>query len=138
MNRRWSVGILTGVILTSGSPALAHGGHQHQKEKRSHAQVSEAVGAPSQAGANVTVRLFQYQPGRIQVRAGTRVTWVNQDDILHTVTAGVPEKKGTGFDAPLDGKGKSFSFTFSRPGTYTYYCERHEHMRGEIEVIPDR
>jgi plastocyanin len=34
----------------------------------------------------------------------------------------------------LDGKGKSFSFTFSQPGTYTYYCERHEHMRGEIEI----
>ena len=44
------------------------------------------------------------------------------------------EKKGGGFDASLDGKGKSFSFTFSQPGIYTYYCDRHEHMRGEIEV----
>jgi plastocyanin len=59
------------------------------------------------------------------------VSWVNEDDILHTVTA---EKKENGFAAYLDGKGQSFSFSFAQPGTYSYFCERHEHMRGEVLV----
>jgi plastocyanin len=59
------------------------------------------------------------------------VTWVNEDEIYHTVTA---EKKDSGFDAPLDGKGKNFSYTFFQPGIYAYHCERYEHMRREIEV----
>jgi plastocyanin len=67
----------------------------------------------------------------LQVKAGTTVTWVNDDEIFHTVTV---DSKDKSFDAPLDGKGKSFSFTFSKPGIYSYFCDRHEHMRGEIEV----
>jgi plastocyanin len=93
--------------------------------------IGETAGAQSRPESNVTIKLFSYQPGRMAVGAGTTVTWVNEDEIFHTVTA---EKKDGGFDAPLDGKGKSFRFTFSKPGTYSYYCERHEHMRGEIEV----
>jgi plastocyanin len=139
MRRGWIFAILTGLILTGDSAALAHEAHdRQQKEKNSRAEASEAVGSQSRAGTNVTVRLFQYQPGRIQVKAGTTVTWINEDEILHTVTAGEPETKGGGFDALLDGKGKSFSLTFSQPGTYTYHCERHEQMRGEIEVVSGR
>jgi plastocyanin len=44
------------------------------------------------------------------------------------------EKKENGFAASLDGKGTSFSFTFAQPGMYPYFCERHEHMRGEVLV----
>ena len=100
--------------------------------KVANAEQDQSIGPQLQPGANVTIKLFQYQPRRIQVKAGTTVTWVNEDEIFHTVT--LWEKRGGGFDAPLDGKGKSFSFTFSQPGIYTYYCDRHEHMRGEIEV----
>jgi plastocyanin len=123
------------MILSGSLPVLAHDEcDEVQQEKTARAESGESVGPQSQIGTNVTVKLFQYQPGRIQVKAGTKVTWVNEDEIFHTITAGEPAKKGGGFDAPLDGKGKSFSFTFSQPGTYSYYCDRHEHMRGEIEV----
>ncbi len=88
-------------------------------------------GAKPQPLGNVAIKLFQFQPGRIEVRPGTLVSWVNEDEILHTVTA---EKKENGFAASLDGKGGSFSFTFAQPGTYSYFCERHEHMRGEVLV----
>jgi plastocyanin len=126
---RTSLGALTAVILAGISPLTAHEDHRHSKEKA--AERSESVGPQSLPESNVTIKLFQYQPGRIQVKAGTTVTWVNEDEIFHTVTA---ERKDGGFDAPLDGKGKRFSFTFSQPGTYGYSCNRHEHMRGEIEV----
>jgi plastocyanin len=129
-----SLGILTAVVLAS-TPVLAYEDCDDvDQAKTAMAERGDGVGAQSLGTANVTIKLFQYQPGRIQVKAGTTVTWLNEDEIFHTVTAVAREGKGGGFDAPLDGKGKSFSFTFSQPGVYTYYCDRHEHMRGEIEV----
>lgn len=133
MKGHWTIiAFLTAVILAKNLAVFAHDGHHHGGGKN--AEIGESEGPRSLPGPQVTIRIFQYQPERIQVRSGTRVTWVNEDEILHTVTAGAPEKKGGGFDAPLESKGKSFSFTFSRPGTYSYYCDRHEHMRGEVEV----
>jgi plastocyanin len=132
MKRYWT-GLESWRWCSSGvSPALLHDECDDAITKVASASGVKAWGPP--ARNNVTIKLFQYQPGRIQVKAGTTVTWLNEDEIFHTVTAGEPDKKGGGFDAVLDGKGKSFSFTFSQPGTYTYYCERHEHMRGEIEI----
>ncbi len=123
------------VILTGSSILLAHDERDDVSDaKAARTARGESVGSQAQAGSSVTVKLFQYQPARIQVKAGTTVTWMNEDEIFHTVTAWEPEKEGGRFDAALDGKGKSFSFTFSQPGIYSYYCDRHEHMRGEIEV----
>jgi plastocyanin len=121
MKRFWrNLGILTAVILAGSSPLMAQSG--------------DRVGPHSRTGSDVTIRLFQYQPGRLTVKAGTTVTWINQDEILHTVTSGDPDKRDARFDSSLDGKGESFSFTFSQPGIYAYFCDRHEHMQGEIEV----
>ena len=125
-------GIFIAAISIGGAPALAHEECDEADPSQLLVGKSEAKSTlPSLAGANVTVKLFQYQPGRIQVKTGTTVTWVNDDEIFHTVTM---KRKNGGFDEPLDGKGKSFSFTFTEPGIYSYYCDRHEHMRGEIEV----
>jgi len=123
---------LTAVVLIGSAPVWAHEECDDGEKAVISTSSDENVGPRSEPGAHVTIKFFQYQPGRIQVMAGTTVTWINDDGIFHTVTA---EKKASGFDAPLDSKGKSFSFTFSQPGIYTYYCERHEHMRGEIEVV---
>jgi plastocyanin len=135
MKKYWiSLGILLLVALAK-SPVLAHdecddGAPPQPAPTESH----QSVALQSRPESKIIIKLFQYQPERIQATVGTTVTWLNEDEISHTVTAGEPGRNGGGFDASLDGKGKSFSFTFSQPGTYTYYCERHEHMRGEIEV----
>jgi plastocyanin len=129
-----SLAIIAGILVWS-SPVSAH--DECDDEGQPKVAITERAGSASpqsQPVSNVAIKLFQYQPGRIQVRAGTAVTWVNEDQIFHTVTADVPEQKSGGFNAALDGKGKTFSFIFSQLGTYSYYCERHEHMRGEIEV----
>ncbi|HKA34876.1 MAG TPA: plastocyanin/azurin family copper-binding protein [Candidatus Binatia bacterium] len=88
----------------------------------------------AESGATINIQTFQFQPKQIEVQAGTTVTWVNQDDVRHTVTSGAPDNKDGRFDATLSGKGAKFSFTFSQPGTYTFFCDRHQHMRGEITV----
>jgi plastocyanin len=92
------------------------------------------VAAPGPSQPGVTVRLFQFTPGQIEVRAGTTLTWTNQDDIAHTVTSGTPERREDRFDATLAGKGATASVELREPGVYPYFCNRHQSMRGEIRV----
>ncbi len=128
MKRRYKVfTAVAAVMLAWAAPALGHDECDDDPPKP--AAVVES--AKPQPLGNVAIKLFQFQPGRIEVRAGTAVSWINEDEILHTVTA---EKKEDGFAASLDGKGRSFSFIFAQPGTYGYFCERHQHMRGEVLV----
>ena len=126
--------ILAATVVLASVPVFGHEECDDDQAKTALAERVDKLDDESPPAANVTIKLFQYQPGRIQVKAGTTVTWLNEDEIFHTVTTVAREGKGGGFDAPLEGKGKSFSFTFAQPGVYTYYCDRHEHMRGDIEV----
>lgn len=83
----------------------------------------------------VTVRQFRYMPQELAVKAGSKVTWTNQDQILHTATAGATPGTADGkFDGSMDGVGQSFTFTFDQPGTYPYFCSRHTSMTGTIVV----
>jgi plastocyanin len=82
----------------------------------------------------IAVQLFKFRPDRADIKAGTRVTWTNQDEITHTVTAGTPDKPDPAFDFRLAGKGTTAGFEFGKPGVYTYFCARHPAMRGEIHV----
>jgi plastocyanin len=84
--------------------------------------------------AEVNVRLFQFQPAETAIKAGTRVVWTNQDDIKHTVTAGLPGRQEARFNLALVGKGATVSHRFTEPGVYRYFCDRHQSMRGEIKV----
>jgi len=93
-----------------------------------------SAGEKSPSDAKVSVKLFQFQPAELEIKAGTTVTWINEDDIGHTITSGNPENKDGRFDMRLAGKGASFSFTFTQPGTYAYFCNRHQSMRGQIRV----
>jgi plastocyanin len=90
--------------------------------------------APGPSQPAVTVRLFQFTPGQVEVSAGTKVTWTNQDDIAHTVTSGTPERREDRFDAALAGKGATATVELREPGVYPYFCSRHQSMRGEIRV----
>jgi plastocyanin len=93
-----------------------------------------AAAPPARAQQGVTVQLFQFKPGQIEVKAGTRLTWTNQDDITHTVTSGTPEQRDGRFELPLDGRGATGIVQLEEPGTYPYFCSRHQSMRGEIRV----
>ena len=89
---------------------------------------------PAGSESGVTVQLFQFKPGQLEVKAGTRVAWTNQDDITHTVTSGTPEQRDGRFELALDGRGTTGAVKLDTPGTYPYFCSRHQSMRGEIRV----
>jgi plastocyanin len=91
--------------------------------------------APAMAADTMAdIKLFQYKPKMLEVKAGTTVTWTNGDAIEHSVTAGAPGKETSAFDSGFFNKGASWSHTFSEPGTYTYFCKRHNSMKAAITV----
>lgn len=77
----------------------------------------------------VKIDNFSFTPQTLTVPVGTKVTWVNKDDMPHTVTS---ESKLFASRA-LDTDDK-FSFTFQSPGTNNYYCAMHPKMTGRIIV----
>ena len=82
----------------------------------------------------MTLSQFMVSPAKLRVRVGAEVTWTNRDAILHTVTAGTPDKPTGEFDGQLADAGAVFTQHFEEPGTYPFFCSRHVFMRGEIEV----
>lgn len=105
---------------------------------------SPAKAAPASGGSQVVISSFRFQPETLEIPAGTKVTWTNADAILHTVTSGTSTKKDdfgnyelkktSTFDGTMDDQGKSFSFTFTTPGEFTYFCSRHNNMTGRVVV----
>jgi plastocyanin len=84
---------------------------------------------PSAATAEVKIDNFSFEPQTLMVTVGTRVTWTNRDDIPHTSvsTEGVWKSKVMDTD-------ERFSYTFTKAGTYPYYCTIHPKMIGKVVV----
>ena len=80
------------------------------------------------------IATFQFNPKELQVNMGTRITWTNMDDIEHSVTSGSGGTPSGVFDSGLFTKGKTFTFTFSKAGSYSYFCSRHPSMTGNVTV----
>ena len=85
---------------------------------------------PAAAAAAVGIDNFTFNPQTVTVKAGTTVTWTNRDDIPHGLAAtNNAFKRSQALDTD-----DSFSFTFTTPGTYQYFCYIHPHMTGTIVV----
>ena len=81
------------------------------------------------AGPGITIDNFAFGPDTLTVPVGTTVTWTNQDDMVHTVTS-----KTKVFSSPGLNTGESFSYTFTAPGTYPYFCALHPRMTATVVV----
>jgi plastocyanin len=84
---------------------------------------------PAAATAEVRIDNFSFGPGTVTVAVGTTVIWTNHDDIPHTVvsTEGVFKSKVLDTD-------EKFWFTFSKAGTFPYFCSLHPKMTGKVVV----
>ena len=94
-------------------------------------QGSPATATTGAAGAKVSIDNFVFDPKELVVTAGATVTWVNTDDVAHTVTS----KAATPlFDSKTLYTDDKFSFEFKTPGTYDYFCKPHSYMTGKVIV----
>jgi plastocyanin len=128
---------LVAVVLTGCSSSKASSGSS---------KAASAGGADK--GTVISLKSLMFKPGDLTVKAGTKVTWRNDEPISHTVTSGTVTgvDKTTGlrtgqkadgrFNAKLKGNGDTFSYTFTKAGAYPYYCDIHFGMAAKIVVTP--
>lgn len=83
----------------------------------------------TQATVQVVIDNFTYDPPEVTIPAGATVTWVNRDDVPHTVTANDRAFNSGALDT--DGQ---YAHSFATPGTYPYFCAVHPHMTGTVIV----
>jgi plastocyanin len=79
----------------------------------------------------VKIDNFSFGPAALTVPVGTTVTWINRDDIPHTVVSTDDSKT---FKSKVLDTDEKFSFTFSKAGTYPYFCSIHPKMTGKVIV----
>ena len=89
------------------------------------------IAAATDAAPQVMIDNFAYSPVPLTVKAGTTVTWINHDDIPHTVDS----TQGKFKSAALDTDDK-FQFQFTEAGEYPFYCRIHPKMTGKVIVQP--
>jgi plastocyanin len=77
----------------------------------------------------VVIENFSFKPATLTVKAGTKVTWINRDDVPHTATDSDKRFNSGALDTD-----DQFSFTFEKPGTYDYFCALHPKMTGRVVV----
>ncbi|HSY98695.1 MAG TPA: cupredoxin family copper-binding protein [Terriglobales bacterium] len=113
--RAWIAGLTTAVIVALG--LLLAG--------------SPKVGANTQQPATTEVKIdnFSFTPAVLTVPVGTTVTWTNRDDIPHTVVSADDPKM---FKSKAMDTDEKFSYTFAKPGRYSYFCSVHPKMTGTI------
>ena len=86
-------------------------------------------GAPAHAQeVQIAIDNFTFAPAELTLKVGDSVTWINHDDIPHTVVSA-----GKFRSKPMDTDDK-YTFTFSSAGDYKYFCSLHPHMTGMIKV----
>jgi plastocyanin len=86
---------------------------------------------PASSGPTITIKNFGYS-GSLTVKAGTKVTVVNDDGVEHTLTDKAAHKFDTG---SIAGNGGTGSFTApAKPGSYPFGCTFHPEMHGTLKV----
>ncbi len=110
-----SLRIVVALLLLSGSVLLGMNGTQHQ---------GSAVGK-----SEVKIDNFSFAPGTVTVPVGTTVRWMNRDDVPHTVVSDDKIFKSKALDTD-----EEFAYTFTKAGTYSYFCSLHPKMTAKVVV----
>jgi plastocyanin len=84
---------------------------------------------PSAANAEVKIDNFSFGPETLTAPVGATVTWTNKDDIPHTTVS-----TDGAFKSKVMDTDEKFSYTFTKPGTYSYFCSVHPKMTGKVVV----
>jgi 3',5'-cyclic-AMP phosphodiesterase len=93
--------------------------------KRQTARASKPLG-PNEIG----IDNFNFTPPVLTVKAGSKITWINNDDVPHLIVNVQNKFK----QSPVLDTDQTFSTTLTRPGTYNYFCSLHPKMQGTIVV----
>ena len=90
-----------------------------------------AAGTAMAQETTIAIDNFTFAPAGATVKAGTKVRFVNHDDIPHTVVLADGKVRSKALDTD-----DSFVYLFDKPGDFVYFCGLHPQMKGEIKVTP--
>lgn len=121
----YTIPISVGRILGSPRPE----GAARPRDRR--APAHQAPGSSPGKPVVIDVRSLRYAKGTVEVVAGTTIEWRNRDPLAHTVTS-----DDGAFDSGNIQPEAGWSHTFATPGTYTYHCTPHPHMKATVVVRP--
>ena len=95
-------------------------------------QARPAAGEQNNSSDKYQVKIdnFSFGPSTLIVPVGATVTWTNQDDVPHNVVS----TQGKTLKSPVLDTDQKFSYTFTKAGTYPYYCAIHPKMTGKVIV----
>jgi plastocyanin len=91
--------------------------------------VSASLASAAGPAPNIEIKQHKFSPATLTIPVGATVTWVNHDDDVHTVVS-----SAQAFVSQAIETDESFAHTFSKPGTYTYFCTLHPLMTATIIV----
>ncbi|MCL6445085.1 MAG: multicopper oxidase domain-containing protein [Alicyclobacillus sp.] len=127
--RSTMVGIITGALSLVSFPLMSHPTQVIAAASTS----SASAPAPAPASVQVQITDYSFAPANLTIPVHTTVIWTNDDLVIHSVTSGNGNPTGL-FDRDLSPY-TSFAYTFTKPGTYPYYCKYHD-MTGTVVVTP--
>jgi plastocyanin len=94
-------------------------------------QPTDPEAAPHPGPQQIVIDNFTFSPANLTVSVGSQVTWVNHDDVPHTATSKVKPRV---FNSGTLDTDDQFSYVFTTPGTYDYFCAVHPKMTAQIIV----
>jgi len=111
-----------------GAPTTAAG---HAMAEPKPKAKPEAMPVAEADAKEIVIDNFTFDPPELTVPVGTRVTWLNHDDVPHTATS---TTKPRAFNSGTLDTDQKFSFEFKTAGVYDYFCAVHPKMTGRITV----
>ncbi len=127
MQAKAVLSLVSAALLLTG---CGGGGSTARKPAAATATATATAPAKTAAGAQtVKIAGFEFAPKTVTVKAGTRITWVNEDATNHTVTF----TTGPGDLGNVDSH-KKLKASFKKPGRYAYVCQYHPNMKGTVVV----
>ena len=92
-------------------------------------QMAQPVGVAAQTGPRIEITKHKFSRPILTVPPGTTVTWLNRDDDVHTVVSTTLAFRSTGLETD-----DAYSYKFTKPGVYEYFCTLHPLMTGKVIV----
>lgn len=120
------------LLLLSGAiarPYVTHAQNQAMEMAEGKGQAMDQGKDQKGEAHEVSIDNFSFTPMEMTIPAGSQVTWINRDDVPHTVVSLDHKFKSRALDTD-----EKFSFTFTDPGTYEYFCSVRPKMTGKIIV----
>jgi plastocyanin len=125
---RRSLPVLAACLALLALPAAGCGDDDKEKSSR-----SSSTGGAAKGDTTVNIASFKFVPEDLKVKAGSKVTWINQDKAPHT--AQTEDEVANGFDTDRLDLGEKKAITLDTPGKFEYFCIYHRFMTGTVEVV---